>query len=482
MNSETDASEQLEEEQATDDSNEFPSPRAARRILIFLLFPSTLMPMVSSMSRVALPIIRDDFGIQADMTAWVAVAFTLPFFILMPVYGRLSDGFDKRRLILWGVAISWVGTTMTLLARDLDWLMAGRAIQGVGLAGMMPLGMALLSTLFRPQEQGRALGVWSTVGPATGLISSLIAGFLIAEWGWRGAFSPPFLIGILAFFLVWKGVPTGPNPVRFHFLRRFDWGGVALLGTALIGLVFYLSSRAITGVEPLQDWRLLGVTLVLSGGFWWWEKRVADPFISFHIFSNRMFCRATFCASMRMVSQGGVGFLITLYLVDIHNLSPAELGGFMMISSAGMTLVVRLGGRMADRWSSRWPVMIGLLMQTSVSLTLARLPEHVSIWSVALAIGCSGMGAGFMQAASHRAVMGSVTQSQLGAAFGLYHMLRFVGSVVGTALSGVALQHYLDAALSTIEAYQVVFFMFAGFPALGVLVGFGLREPETVSK
>ncbi|HEX9925132.1 MAG TPA: hypothetical protein VGD99_20920, partial [Anaerolineae bacterium] len=68
------------------------SPQVARRILISLMFPAILMPLVSSMSNIALPIIRDDFQIQADMTAWVATVFTLPFMILMPVYGRLSDG------------------------------------------------------------------------------------------------------------------------------------------------------------------------------------------------------------------------------------------------------------------------------------------------------------------------------------------------------------------------------------------------------
>jgi len=141
------------------------SPEAARRILISLMFPSMIMPLVSSMSRVALPIIRADFQIQADMTAWVATVFTLPFMVLMSVYGRLSDGVGKRRLILAGITIFSTGTAITLAATDLAWLMAGRAIQGVGAAGMMPLAMAFISTIFGPDERTRI----GRLRPATGL-------------------------------------------------------------------------------------------------------------------------------------------------------------------------------------------------------------------------------------------------------------------------------------------------------------------------
>ena len=140
------------------------SSRAARRVLISLMFSSMLMPMVSGMSRVALPVIRDDFGIPADLTAWVLAAFMLPFVVLMPIYGRLSDGVDRRLLILLGTVIFGIGSAMTFMAPDMRWLMAGRAIQGIGVGGMTPMGMALLASIFSAGERGRVLGTWSAVG------------------------------------------------------------------------------------------------------------------------------------------------------------------------------------------------------------------------------------------------------------------------------------------------------------------------------
>ena len=452
------------------------SPESARRILISLMLPTLLMPMVSTMSRVALPVIRDDFGIPADVTAWVAAVFTLPFMILMPVYGRLSDGLDKRRLILAGIVIFSIGTTITLFAPDMTWLMVGRAVQGIGSAGMMPLGMALISSIFQAHERGKALGTWSTIGPTAGFLGPLAAGFLVSAWGWRGAFAPPLVFGLAAFFTVHRGVPAGLTRTAPRFLRSFDWTGALLLAASLTGLIFFLSSRSITGVAPLHDWRLLSTSLVLLGSFWWWEKRRRHPFISLGILANRKFLRASFCASMRMFGMGGLSILIPLYLVDIHGIPPAQLGGLLMINAGAMALMVRFGGGASDRWSSRWPVVIGLAVQASVMVIFSQLPDRAPLMLVASTLAFHGLGVGLMLAALHRSVMGSISDAQMGAAAGLYSMFRFLGSVIGTALSGVILQAGLDAALPTIAAYQNVFLVLTAFPILGAAAAFGLRE------
>ncbi|MEZ4728065.1 MAG: MFS transporter [Caldilineaceae bacterium] len=225
----------------------------AQRILISLMFPAMLMPMLSSMSRVALPIVRNDFQIAADMTAWVDSVFTLPFMFLMPVYGRLSDAVGRRRLILAGIVIFALGTAMTVVANSLGWLMVGRAIQGVGTAGMMPLGMALISTVFPTvQREGKALGTWSSVGPTVGFVSPLFAGFLVDHWGWRAAFAPPLLIGLVAFLVVARYVPAGLSAVQSRFWRTFDWLGGLVAGWRYNILFFSLQPphyrcRTITG-------------------------------------------------------------------------------------------------------------------------------------------------------------------------------------------------------------------------------------------
>lgn len=452
------------------------SPQAAQRILISLMFPAMIMPITSSMSRVALPVIRDQFQIPADTTAWVTTAFTLPFMVLMPVYGRLSDGVGKRRLILAGIVIFALGTAMTLAATDLVWLLAGRAVQGLGTAGMMPLGLALLSSIFKADERGKALGTWSTVGPTTGFLGPLVAGFLVESWGWRMAYVPPLVIGVLAFVVVARVVPAGLSTIRPRYWRRFDWVGVGLLSAAMATFLFYLSSRPITGVAPLRDWRLLAATLVLMGSFLWWERRHRNPFVVLALFTRRLFTMTSFAASMRMVTMAGSGFLLPLYLVDVHGLSAAHVGGMLMVSPGAMALMVRFGGQTADRWGSRVPVLIGLSVQVAVMALFSLLPSAAPLWLIALLLAFQGLGVGLMLAALHRAAMGNISDEEMGAAAGLYSMVRFAGLAAGTALAGVLLQIFLSQALPTVEAYQRVFLFFAGFPVLGAVFGLGMRE------
>ena len=185
------------------------TPEMARRILYALMVPAIIMPIAGSMVRVALPIIRDDFGISADMTAWVAVSFTLPFMVLMPLYGRLSDAVGRRRLLLLGIGIFCIGTVMTIVSRDLGLLMAGRAVQGIGASGLMPLGMAFISAIFAADQRGKALGTWSQVGPIAGFVGPLVAGVIITAWGWRASFVVPLLVGVAAFLVVYYVIPSG---------------------------------------------------------------------------------------------------------------------------------------------------------------------------------------------------------------------------------------------------------------------------------
>ncbi len=453
-----------------------PVPReVARRVLFSLMFPAMLMPLASSMANVALPTIRDQFAIRADMTAWVATAFTLPFMVFMPVYGRLSDGVGKRRLILAGLLLFTLGTAITLSATDLTWLMAGRAIQGFGTAGLVPLGIAFISSVFHPAERGEALGSWSSMGPMAGFISPLAAGFLVDHWGWRSAFAPPLIVGLLTIVIVARLVPPGLSTIVPHFWRRFDWTGVGLLSTAVVSFLFFLSSRPITGVAPLQDWRLLAVTSTLFVLFVVWERRRANPFVLFSLFSRGHFTLASLVASMRMVVMGGSSFLLPLYLADVRGLGPTLTGVMLMLVPGAMFSVVRFAGRMADRWGSRTPVFAGGIVQMLVMLAFFMLPPAAPLWILFGILICQGLGVGLMLAPLHSAAMIDVSEEEMGAAAGQYSMIRFAGSTFGTALIGVLLQFNLDRGLLTVDAYQNVYLCLAGVAVLGLMCAAGLK-------
>ena len=441
------------------------------QLLYSLLIPAIIMPLSGWMFSVSLPIIRDDFGIAADLAAWIATAFTLPFMILMPVYGRLSDGLGKRRLLLLGITIFAIGSLIATLSTNLATLMLGRTIQGLGAAGLVPLSLALISEVFAPQERGKAMGLWSTVGPVTGVIGPILAGFIVAAWGWRTAFIPAMLVALISLLVVYLMIPTSSRQIRLSFFATFDWIGVGLLALTLTAFLFYLSSRPITGRPPLQDWRLFGRTLLAAAAYIRYENYKKDPFIKLPILNNRSLVVGSLCACLRMMAlSGGVGFLMPLYLADIIQLNPTRSGFYLMVNPAAMAVFVRFGGSMSDRLGSRVIAMTGFGVVTAVMLTLSQFSHSTPRWLLILILLTFGTGAGLMLAALHRAALNDVPEGDLGTASGIYSMIRFLGSALGAAFGGILLQYYLDQdVVNLLPAYQHVYQWFAAFALLGFI-------------
>ncbi|MEM7797796.1 MAG: MFS transporter [Chloroflexota bacterium] len=451
------------------------------RLLYSLMIPAIMMPLAGWMFSVSLPTIRDDFGIQADSAAWIATAFSLPFMLFMPVYGRLSDSLGKRRLLLAGITLFVFGGLMATFSTSLAMLILGRFLQGVGVAGNVPLSLALISEVFAQQDRGKAMGLWSTMGPITGVVGPVLAGLIVARWGWRGSFIPPLFFGVLGLAVIFWMIPSSGRPVSLDFLRRFDWIGTLLLFATLTFLFFYLSSRPITGVPPLQDWRFLALMLIFGVGFVLYENVRDDPFINLRIFGNRTLMLGSALACLRMIGlSGGMGFLMPLYLADIINIDPSLSGFFLMANPAAMVICVRLAGGLADRWGSRLIVMTGFAIVGSVYLTFSQLGASTPYWGVILLYFCFGIGAGMMLATLHRAALNDVPDVDMGTSSGIYSMLRFLGSALGAAIGGILLKYYTDLNPSDLlAAFQSVFVWYVGFALLGILIAFFLPRSSS---
>ena len=452
------------------------SRKQSRAILIALLFPTMAIILNGSMFGVALPTIRDEFAMPADVAAWLTIAFSLPFMMFMPLYGRLGDELGKSRLLLAGTLLFVLGSILALTASNLTFIFIGRIIQGAGSAGITPLSLAIIAERFSSEERGRALGTWNSIAPGTSIFAPSIGGYLVDTLGWRTIFIPVIAAAILAFIIVRWQVPTLRGKPNWAMLRSFDWGGALLLNSTIIFLVLYVSSRPVTGIEPLRDWRLLLGCGLLATGFVVWEKRHAIPLVDFHILRNHSFRLASMSAAIRMALMSGIGFLLPLYLADIYNLTASQIGLLATLHSIALFISIRQGGALADRWSNRWLVTISLSLQLTIMGYFALLPGNLSLVWIAIGNVIHGLGAGLSLAALHRTALGSITAEQTGVAAGIYSMTRFAGSMLATALAGVILQNGLDRNLSLLAAYQVVFAFLAGLGILGVFIASRLNE------
>ncbi len=451
-------------------------PWDLRALLIGLMVPMGMTVLNLSMFGVAVPFIRDSFHAEADTMAWLVTAYTLPFVMFMPLYGRLSDGFGKRRLFTVGILIFFVGTVMCLTTTSLTVLLIGRIVQGIGTAGVNPLCIAMISELFPDHERGRALGTWSSTGPAISMVGPFMGGFLVDHFGWQSMFWPGILAAVVALFVVRNWIPKLAPEAQPGFLLHFDWLGMILLGGAIVSFVMYLSSRSLTGIEPLRDWRLGLATLLITIGFLTWERRHATPLIPLSLFRIGGFGVASTAALVRMFLMSSQDFLVPLYMADIHGLNGSSLGFVMMLHAGSLLATVRWGGRLADRWSQRWPVVLGFLTQVSVMFLLANLPARAPIWVVALGLMTHGAAAGTSLAVLTRTAMDQVPAEQSGAAAGLYSMVRFFGSIVGATLGGVVLTQAQASQPTAVAAYHVGFMFVVGVGLLGVIAAWQIHD------
>lgn len=455
--------------------------RHRQRLLYVLMIPAMVMIFNNAVFGVALPTVRDQYGLSADTAAWLVTAYSLPFMMFMPLYGRLGDSLGKRNLILAGLVVFIIGTLITILAEPLPLLLLGRTIQGVGVAGIAPLSIAIISERFSSSERGKALGTWNSVGPMVGIAGPLLAGFLIDRYVWRTIFLPVFFVALIAMVAVWVMIPS-LRSIKFGALRTFDWIGVMLLSTSVSFFVFFVSSRPITGVEPLQDWRLLAVALVAGALFVRRERRQPNPYISLALFGISTLRWASLGAGLRMFIMSSIGFLIPLYLADVRLLNAGAIGMVMACHAAALLVTMRLGGQLADRWGSRLPVSGGMSVQAAAMALLALLPATVPLYVVLAGLLIHGAGAGLSLAALHRASMSEIGPEESGQAAGVYSMIRFGGLLLGAALGGVLLEYAQSVIPELVGAYQMVFWCVAGVAVAGVASGFLLNERRALSR
>ena len=416
-----------------------------RRIVGTLMVPTLTTVIMLAMFAVAVPFIRNDLGLAPDVASWLLVAYSLPHMMLMPLYGRLADGIGKRRLLLTGATLFAAGTAVLVVAGSFPVLLLGRAIQGAGASAVNPIAIAVIMEFVRPEKRGNALGTWNASGPIAGVVGPLIAGGLIDAFGWRSILLPALAVGLASIVLVWALLPESRRTGSLRgAVRSFDWVGVALFNGAIAMLVFFTSSRPITGADPLTDLRLLAGALVLGTVFVWWSLRRDDPFIDLSIFRRRNFSVASVTVSLRMVMRGGTGFLMPLFVTDLYGFNASATGSLLMLDAGSLLVTMWLGGLVIDRRRSRGQVIVGMLIEALAMTSFLLLPAGAPVVWVFVILGANGLGAGYMLAALHVYAMGGVPEEESATAAGLYSMIRFGGAMLGPAIGGVVLAAGVD--------------------------------------
>ena len=418
-----------------------------RTLIVFagLLLGMLLAALNQTIVATALSDIVADLG-GFDHYSWVFSAYMLTSTVTVPLYGKLSDVYGRRPFFLLAIVLFMAGAVVSGLAPTMTVLILGRALQGLGAGGLIPLAMAVIGDLIAPRERGKwqgltgaVFGVASVVGPATG-------GWISDNASWRWAFFVSLPFGLLALVVVQKGFTMEPA----HREHSIDYIGAALLtaglSTGLLATVWGGTQYPWASAEIVG---LFAVSVILLVVFVAWERRAREPILPLDLFRNR-----TFAASQVALFFIGAAMFATILYVPLF--VQGVLGESATSSGAILTplMLALIGASVAaGQLVSRTGRYKAVLLTSPVVLAvgfwlLSRLDAHSTLHETTRDMIVVGLGLGLGTSTFVLVVQNAVPRSMMGVATAGTQFFRTIGATIGVTVMGAMLTSNLHDELS----------------------------------
>jgi EmrB/QacA subfamily drug resistance transporter len=406
---------------------------------------ATFMLLVDvTIVQVALPTMQRNLHASFADLEWVISAYAVSLASLILTQGTLADRFGRKRVFVVGLVIFTVASLLCGVATSAPFLIAGRAVQGVGGAAMFATSLALIGQDFRGPDRGTAIAAWSATVGAAVAVGPLLGGALTSGLGWRWIFFVNLPIGTLTVFLALTRMVNVSDPGS----KRLDVAGVTTFSGALFLLVLGLTLGNDDGWSSAFIVTLLVAAAVLLGAFVVVELRQQRPMFDLSLFRKPAFTGV----SLATFAIGGGMFAmftyLTLYLQDVLGLSPFQ-GGLRLLPLTVLCLVVPLATReLAERVPAGFALCAGLLL-ASGGLALMHGVKATSSWTVLLAgLIVAGIGIGVANPAIAKIALGVVNPERSGMASGISNTFRIGGLATGVAGLGALFQARITGSLS----------------------------------
>src|SRR5712691_681122 len=408
-------------------------PRTRTQIVAAVMLGLFLAALDQTVVGTALPRIVTELR-GNDIYTWAFTAYLLTATVSGPIYGKLSDLFGRRPVLLFAVAVFLVGSLLSGFSREMWQLVGSRALQGLGAGALFPIALAVIGDMFAPAERGKYQGLVGAVFGLSSLIGPAIGGLRTDTIGWQWVFFVNLPVGAVVFTVIWRTLPAvRPSAAA----PRIDSLGASVLVAALVPILIGLTNK------QRGDWAdpavggLIAAGLAITALFVWIESRAIDPIVPLALFRNRSFTLsviAMFMASMAFFVP--VVFLPRWFQV-VGGASATQSGYQILALLGGLIISAILSGQIVARTGRYKALALGSPVVLAIGLfLLSNLRADTPLPMLWVWMVIAGIGVGPMFAIFTLVVQGAVSPRQIGTATSSLTLFQQVGGTVGLAIAG----------------------------------------------
>ncbi len=379
--------------------------------------------------------------------AWIVTAYLLTSTIATPIYGKLSDIYGRRALLLPAIVLFVFASILCGLAQSLVQLILARALQGVGGAGLMAMSQAAIADVVSPRERGRYQGYMAGAWAVASIAGPIIGGWVTDAASWRWIFWANLPIGIGAFLLSSRALAMLKVQRRE---TRIDHPGAALLAICTTASLLVLSWGG--SDYAWQSPEILGlgfVAVMVLAALIWQERRAIEPLMPPRLFANIVFRRGVLIAMLNTGAMFGITFLLPL-LFQLTRDADASLSGTLIVPFLAATCVGAFSGGQLGRRLGKLKRLLqtGLVVTVLACSLFAVMGTSVSLMWLMIVQFIIGVGIGLVQPCTLVSVQNSAQRHDVGAATGAFLFLRNMGGAVGSTITGVLLAGQFAASIA----------------------------------
>jgi EmrB/QacA subfamily drug resistance transporter len=420
----------------------------------------------------ALSTVRVDLHASVGQLEWTVNAYNLSFAVLLMTAAALGDRFGRRRFFVLGIALFSAASAACALSPSVGFLIAARAVQGIGAALVMPLGLALLTAAFPPEKRGTAIGLFSAVTGIAVASGPIVGGAIVEGISWSWIFWVNLPIGALA-------IPLALRKIDESYGRReaFDIPGVALITAAALGVVWGLVRGNSAGWGSAEVVLALGAGALFAAAFVGWERRVREPMLPMSFFRSRTFSAGNAAIFFVLASLFSEVFFFSQLLQTGLHFSPLSAGLRLMVWTATFIIVAPGVGALVDRIGERPLMVAGLLIQCGGSAWIALIARPGLPFShLVVPLIVAGVGISMAIPSAQNSVVSTASPESAGKIAGINSMMRELGGVFGIAVTVAVFAGFGGYASSQAftDGFGPAIGVSAGLALLGALCGLAL--------